>query len=62
MTTEENKSAREYRFGHDGEHGLLAARDFAEAKQILRAKIDGTDGGEGWVEDEDGYRFWYTAR
>lgn len=52
----------EYRFVADSEQGLIMARDFTEAKQMLRDKIDDTDGGEGWVEDQDGYRFSYSAR
>jgi len=51
----------EYRFATDSEQGSIMARDFTEAKQMLCDKIDDTDGGEGWVEDQDGYRFTYAA-
>ena len=40
----------QYRFATDSEQGSIMARDFIEAKQMLRDKIDDTDGGEGWVE------------
>ena len=51
----------QYRFATDSEQGSIMARDFIEAKQMLRDKIDDTDGGEGWVEDKDGYRFNYQS-
>ena len=47
----------EFRFATDSEQGSIMARDFTEAKAMLAAMIEDSDGGSGWVEDKDGYRF-----
>jgi hypothetical protein len=48
----------------DGEHGEIEARDFDAAKQMLCEMFTEAiiaDGGWGWVDDEDGERF-YVGR
>jgi len=47
----------EFRFATDSEQGSIMARDFTEAKAMLAAMVEDSDGGSGWVEDKDGYRF-----
>ena len=49
----------EYRFATDSASGVMVARDFTEAKQMLADRLSDdvlADGGFGWVEDLDGYR------
>lgn len=53
-----------YTFKTDAEHGEIVARDFDEAKQMLCDMFNDdmiADGGWGWVDDEDGERF-YVGR
>lgn len=49
----------EYKFATDSASGVMVARDFTEAKQMLSDRLSDEvleDGGFGWVEDLDGYR------
>jgi hypothetical protein len=51
----------EFRFATDSERGVFVARDFAEAKMMLAGVVTDEaigDGGWGWVDDQDGNRFW----
>jgi hypothetical protein len=53
-----------YTFRTDAEHGEIVSRDFDEAKQMLCDMCDDdmiADGGWGWVDDQDGERF-YVGR
>lgn len=55
-----DEQAEQYAYKTDSEHGVIVARNFAEAKLMLRdmltaAAID--DGGWGWVDDVDGTRY-----
>jgi hypothetical protein len=44
----------------DAEQGEILAPDFAEAKEILLSMVSPyvTDGSWGWVDDQDGERFY----
>ena len=49
----------EYKFATDSASGVMVARDFTEAKQMLADRLTDeviADGAFGWVEDQDGYR------
>lgn len=46
-----------YDYATDSETGTLYAADFDAACDQLEAMVGGADGGSGWVEDVDGYRY-----
>lgn len=51
----------EYTYRTDAGLGVIVARDFLEAKIMLRSMISPSaqdDGAWGWVEDVDGCRYW----
>lgn len=50
-------SAKLYKFATDSESGSFQAKDFAHACARLDAMIADTEGGFGWVQDHDGYRY-----
>jgi hypothetical protein len=53
-------AAHTFRFATDGESGILYAVDFADACDRLRKMLPPSviaDGGWGWVEDHDRYRY-----
>lgn len=55
-----DEPVEQYSYRTDGEHGFLHARNFAQAKEMLREIVTVeviADGGWGWVDDTDGYRY-----
>lgn len=60
-----DEPVEQYSYRTDGEHGFLHARNFAEAKQMLREIVTDEaieDGGWGWVDDVDGCRYEFGSR
>lgn len=50
-----------YKFATDSESGTIEAASFDEARGMLDAMVTDTDGGFGWVEDVDGFRYETTG-
>lgn len=46
-----------YRFATDAETGAIMAQSFEAACEQLKAMVTDSDGGWGWVQDHDGYRY-----
>lgn len=46
-----------YKFATDSECGTINAASFEDACRKLDAMVLGSDGGTGWVEDTDGFRY-----
>lgn len=47
----------EFKFATDSESGVISAASFEAACRQLDAMVQDSDGGVGWVEDADGFRY-----